>query len=117
MSKVNPPPPDDEIQRRRQPQLVVDPNDVNQKDEIRAKQWATAIMLKNESKLNPNKFKNREIVTAGFIKPEDVDIKAVYPFPNLNWIIFRSDARNTIMWSIMLRSGGKTLFTTTFAKM
>lgn len=117
MAKVDPPPPDNELHKRRQPTFIVNPADVIPKDETRARQWAATVMKKHESKLNPHRFKNRAIVTSGEIEPENVDIKAVYPFPDLNWIIFRSDSKDTIMWSIMLRSKSRVLFTTTFAKM
>lgn len=116
MSQVDPIPDPEELKRRRQPKYVVDQKDITVKDNLRAKQWAAEIMSRNESKLNANRFKNRQIVTSGDVKPESVDIMNIYPFPNLHWIIYRSDYGSNIMWSISLLSGKKLLFTSTFAK-
>lgn len=116
MSKTDPIPDPEELKRRRQPKYIVDQKDITQKDNMRAKSWAAEIMSRNESKLNQHRFKNRQIVTSGDVKPESVDIMNIYPFPNLHWIIYRNDQGENIMWSISLLSGKKLLFTSTFAK-
>lgn len=115
MAKVDPPPSNEVINKRREPRYIIDPKEVTQKEHVRAKQWAAEIMKKHESKLNPNKFKNREIVTSGYIEAEHIDVGGVYKFSDIHWIIYRDDHNGMVMWSIMVMGGKKMLFRSTFA--
>jgi hypothetical protein len=105
MAKVDPIPDDNELEKRRKRKYIIDPKDVEQSENHRVKKWAREIMSKNEHKLNMKNFKNREIVTSGEVNPESIDMRLIYPFIDLNWIIFR----NGQLWSLMLRSKEKML--------
>ena len=91
---------------------IIDPKEVAPKEEQRVRNWAATIMTKNEYKLNDEKFKHLEIVTSGIVEPEAIDMRLIYPFPDLNWIIYR----NKQYWSIMLRSKEKMLCVITYAQ-
>ncbi len=112
--KVPPPPPPEEIERRRKldpTKYILDPYDVTPKDELRVKQWAAEVMKKNESKLS-YEFKDREIITTGEVEPEAIDVRNIYPFPDLHWIIYRAKTN----FNLMVMSGKKLLFVSSFAK-
>lgn len=102
----------EELQTLREPRYIINPRDVLPKEETRVRQWAAEIMRKNEHRLNPH-VKDRHIVWSGAVEPEDIDIRQIYPFDDLNWIIYR----NGIYWSLMLRSKEKLLATLTYAKL
>lgn len=94
-----------------EPKYIIDPKDVEKKDDSRARRWAAEVMQKHESKLS-DKFKDRQIIWRGDVDPEDVDVRNVYPFPELHWIIYRNGA----LFDIMLCSKNKILFVSSFAK-
>ena len=115
MPQVDPKPSEEVLQERRKPQFIVEPKEISNQDNLRARSWAAEIMQKHEDKLNTNHFKNREIVTSGTIPPEAIDIRSLYPFPELHWIIYRNDRMKQVMWSVMLLSQHRCLFVSTFA--
>lgn len=98
------------------PRYIINPNEVAQTDKQRAGNWARELIKKHESKLDANKFQNMKVVTSGEVEPEAIDVRNVYPFPNLHWIIYRNDQNKHVMWSVSLMSNHRMLFTTTFAK-
>ncbi len=112
MAQVDPMPPRDEMERRREQQWIIDPIEVAESEDKRVRSWASEVMSKNEHKLDRKKFKNHEIVTGGVVEPEAIDMRLIYPFHDLNWIIFR----NGMLWSLMLRSKEKMLCTITYAQ-
>lgn len=107
----------EEIERRRQEiknssaVYILDPKNVEESGEMRIRQWAAGIMSKNEYKFTP-KWQDRQIVTSGEVEPESIDVRAVYPFPDLHWIIWK----NKTYWSFMLLSKHRMLFNIDFAK-
>lgn len=115
MAKVDPPPPEDEMNQRRGPKFIIDPDDVSLKDDARVRIWAHGTISKHEHRFN-TRVPNRQVVAKGDVKPEEIDVRNLYPFPNLNYIIYRNDQGGQCMWSIMLLSNKKCLFVTTFAK-
>lgn len=102
----------EELKALREPKYIINPRDVLPNEEIRVRQWAGEIMRKNENRLDP-RTKDRHIVWSGTVKPEDIDIRQIYPFEDLNWLIYR----NGIYWSLMLRSKAKLLAVMTYAKL
>ena len=113
MAKVDPIPSDEILKKRRIPdKWIIDPKDVKEKDDARVRKWGVEIMKKNEFRLNPNKFRNKQIVYRGEIDAEDIDIRNLYPFKELNWIIFKDGK----LWSLMLRSKEKLLALLTYSK-
>lgn len=114
MSKVDPIPNQDILRQRRIPddKWIINPKDVSAKDDIRVRKWGLEVMKKHESKLIWSKYKNKQIVYKGDITAEDIDIKNLYPFKDLNWIIFKDGQ----FWSLMLLSKGKLLALLTYSK-
>lgn len=94
-----------------EPKYIIDPKDVSPKDDLRCRRWAAEMMKKNEHKLD-TKYKDRQIITRGEIDPEDIDVKNIYPFPELHWIIYRDG----VYFAIMLCSKHRMLFTSSFVK-
>lgn len=113
-SKI-PPPNAIEAERRKAfanpKRWIVDPNTVSKKDNQRVRAWAAEIMRKNEHKLN-NNWKNGEIVTSGEVEVESIDVKNIYPFPDLQWYVYR----RAKYWCLMLRSKQKLLATFYYLK-
>jgi hypothetical protein len=101
----------EELAERRKTKYIIDPKDVLPKEELRVRQWGAAMMKKHEHLLN-SQVTDRHIVASDGVKPEDVDMRLIYPFPDLNWLIYR----NGQYWSLMLRSGTKILAVMTYAK-
>jgi len=97
MAKVDPPPDSDEIAKRRRPKFVLDPKDVTVSDNQRVRTWMGETIRKHESKLDLKKWKINQIVTAASVEPEAIDIRSIYPFPDLHWIIFREGKGFSIM--------------------
>jgi len=91
---------------------LVDPKKLSKKDFGRIQAWAHGVMKANEPSLSLQKFKDREVVASGEIKPEDIDVWALYDQPELNWIIYRDGT----LWSMMLRTKGRKIATFTFAQ-
>lgn len=94
-----------------QPKYIIDPKDVTVKDELRVRAWAAEVMRRHEYLLN-DRIKDRHIIASDDIKPEDIDVRNIYPFPNLHWIIYR----NKTTFDLMLLSGKKMLCNSSFAK-
>lgn len=90
---------------------ILNPKEVQEKEEVRIRRWAHSIISKHEHKFTP-KWQDRQIITSGEVKPEDIDARAVYPYPDLNWVIWK----NKDMWSFMLLSQHRMLFNIDFAK-
>jgi len=81
--------PDEEtLAKRREPKFVVDPKDVLPNDDIRVRQWALGIMQKHTSRLKDD-IPNRQIVFEKEVEPEDIDIRNIYPFEDMGYMIFR----------------------------
>jgi len=94
--------------------FVLHPNQVGEKGEMRIRQWAAAIMSKHEHKFTP-KWQDRQVITSGEVRPEDIDVRAFYDkqrYPELNWYIWK----NKDLWSFMLMSGHRMLLNIDFAK-
>ncbi len=85
-------PPQDVLDARRKPRPVVE--HITDKDEIRVRAWAHAKMKEHESKLT-DKWSQNAIVASGDIEAEDVDIRGVYDFEDMHWIIYRQDGALT----------------------
>ncbi len=114
MAKADPLPDPEELKRRRQldpSKFHISPTDVSEKDLSRCQKWAADIMSLNEYKLN-NQWKDKDIVTSDVVKPEDIDVMNIYPFPDLHWFIYRDGN----YWSLTLASKNKMLFKSTFAR-
>jgi hypothetical protein len=111
MAQVDPLPPEEELKKRRRPKYIINPSDVSEQDTLRVKQWAMGILKKYESKLGFY-VQDKQIITTGNIEPEAIDIKNIYPFPDLHWIIFRDG----MQFSLMLISKNKMLFKYNVAK-
>jgi len=111
MAKVDPPPPDDEVNKRREPKFVINPYEVSQKEDLRARGWAKELMQKYEYKLT-NKVPEGTILMRGEVEPEAIDVRQVYNFPNLHWIIFYRRS----MFHLVLLSGHRVLFVSSFLK-
>jgi hypothetical protein len=111
MAKVDPPPDDEELKKRREPKFIIDPKDVAKKDDSRARAWAAELMSKHE-RFFTDKIPDGRIIARGDVEPEAIDVRNIYPFPNLNWIIFRRRG----LFHLMLLSGHRLLFTSSFAK-
>ena len=90
MAKVDPKPNEEILKERRRPKFIVDPKDVEVKDDVRVRQWALEVMKKmdREDRLDSSVPDGR-IVYDKAIKPEDIDIKNIYPFEDLWYMIFR----------------------------
>ena len=105
----------DEILRLRQQTgqraYILNPRQVTETDEVRIRKWAATVMGKHESKFT-QKWKDRQIVTSGEVEPEAIDVRAIYPHDDLNWIIWK----NKTLWSFMLLSKHRMLFNIDFAK-
>lgn len=110
--QVDPPPPQEVLKERRKPKFIVE--GVTPPEHSRAFQWATEIIGKHE-RFCTLKVKDRTIVAKGDVQPEDIDIRSIYPFPDLHWIIYRNDTPAGTMWNLMLLSGKKMLFVSHFA--
>lgn len=89
---------------------IIDPSDVRETDAERVKKWCLGIMSKHEHRFTSD-VPNRRIVYKGEVEPEDIDIRNVYPFPNLNWFIhkqmFRGKDGLIDGWFITLLSTGE----------
>lgn len=81
--------PDEEtLKKRREPKFVVDPKDVQAKDDIRVRKWALDIMQKHTSRFN-DQVPDKQIVFEKEVEPEDIDIRNIYPFEDLGYMIYR----------------------------
>ena len=111
--------PEESEKRSKEVPYIIDPKEVAIKDKTRVQQWCREMMKKHESKLDLNKWKPKDIVASGDVEPEDIDIRNVYPFPNLHWIIYRGGPpfypRADQCFSIMILSGKTYLFASTWA--
>ncbi len=113
MAKVDPVPSDGELRRRRIPdKWIIDPKDVTAKDDERIRKWGLGTMKKNEFRLSATKYKDKQIVFRGEVDAENIDIRNLYPFKDLNWVIFKDGQ----FWSLMLRSKEKLLALLTYSK-
>ena len=45
-------------------------------------------MAKHEHKFGKN-WKDRDIIASGTLEPEDIDIRNIYPFKGLHWVIYK----------------------------
>lgn len=115
MSQVDPIPGPDTLASRREPKYIIDPKEVTATDEARVKAWAAAIMAKHE-RFFTDKIRDRTIVARGEVSAEEIDIRNIYPFPDLNWIIYRRNIKFGTLWNLMLLSKGVVLFVSSFAK-
>ena len=97
MAKVDPMPDDETLEKRRRPQFIINPKDVTQSDNERVRQWMGETIRKHESKLDLKKWKIDQIVTAASVEPEAIDVRGIYPFSDLHWIIFREGKGFSIM--------------------
>lgn len=81
--------PDEEtLAKRRERKYVIHPKDVKAKDDTRVRQWALEIMKKHTSRLN-DQVLDRHIVFEKEVEPEEIDIRNIYPFEDLYYMIFR----------------------------
>ena len=83
-------PPPKVIAERQKPKFVVEPKEVAPSDDIRVRKWAKEIMGKHESKFD-KKWRDYRIIASGDVEPEDIDIKNIYPFYDMHWIIYKSN--------------------------
>lgn len=97
MSKVDPPPDEKTIQERRRPKFVIDPKDVSKTDGERVRDWMLETIKKYESKLDLKKWKHLDIVAANQVEAEAIDVRNIYPFADLHWVIFREGNCFSIM--------------------
>ena len=81
--------PDEEtLAKRRNRKFVVDPQDVAAKDDIRVRNWGLTIMQKHTSRFN-DQVPDKAIVFEKEIEPEEIDIRNIYPFEDMGYMIFR----------------------------
>lgn len=92
---------------RTKPRFIIDVSELQRSDTDRVKAWGEALAAKHEHKFNP-RWKHLEIVTSGTVKPEDIDIKQIYPFKDLHWIIFRYNKEKS-GWVLYLMSKNRLL--------
>jgi hypothetical protein len=113
MSKKNNIPNEKELQKRREPIYILDPKEVRQEKtaEQRMMDWAAEKMRKHESKFDL-KWRDWQIITSGVIEPEELNVGAVYKFPDLHWYIYKVKH----LYKIVLLSEMKLLFRAEFAK-
>lgn len=103
----------DDIQTPHTPKFIVNPREVTKQDELRIKNWAHSVAKKYEYLLKPHKYRDFEVVVKDEVKPEDIDIKAIYPFTkNLHWMLYKQGA----YWALHLMSGKKLLANFVFAQ-
>jgi len=81
-----------ELDERRKPQFIIDPSEVEAKDDIRVRKWAFEKVKEHESKLT-SQWKENQIVASGDVEAEDIDIRNVYDFEDMHWIIYRQDGK------------------------
>ncbi len=81
--------PDEEtLHERRKRKFVIHPKDVEVNDDLRVRQWGLGIMKQYVSKLN-DKVRPRTIVYQKEVEPEEIDIRNIYPFEDMYWMIFK----------------------------
>jgi hypothetical protein len=116
MAKVDPKPPPDELRRRRKPRFIINPTDVKPNESDRVRQWAREIVKKMDDagRLSTSKVRPNQIIARDGVDAEDIDIRQIYPFPDLNWIVYRKGKSN--IWALMLRSRGVILAEVAFAQ-
>lgn len=115
MSKAEPSHSPEEIKKRRKDvPYFIDPRQVTPAEEQRVKMWAKSVMSQHEKYFDPKIYKHGDVVAKNSVRPEDIDIKQIYPFPNLYWIIYRNERLNA--WSIVLKSGRRILNNVDFWK-
>jgi len=88
MAKVNPIPNAETLRRRRKIKWIIDPKEVSDKNKNRIRQWAGTIMKQYESKLT-DKLPEAKIIWRGEVSPEELDVRNIYPFGDLHWMISR----------------------------
>lgn len=90
MAKVDPIPDEEILENRRKPKFIIDPKDVQVKDDTRVRQWAWDVIkrMDREDRLDSSVPDGR-IVYDKTIEPEDIDIKNIYPFEDLWYMVFR----------------------------
>lgn len=76
------------LAERRKRKYVVNPQDVAKKDEMRVREWGLAIMQKNTSRLKDD-IPNLQIVFEKEIEPEEIDIRNIYPFQDMYYMIYK----------------------------
>lgn len=76
------------LKKRRERKFIIDPKDVAATDNIRVRQWALGIMQKHTSRLS-DEIPDKQIVFEKEVEPEDIDIRNIYPFEDLGYMIFR----------------------------
>lgn len=96
------------LSERRKPKFIMDVNTITSKEYFRVKKWGHDLVLLNEHKFN-DKWKHLEIVSSGTVKAEDIDIRQIYPFKDLHWIIYRHKTKTTNLWILLLMSKNKVL--------
>jgi len=89
----------EEIEERRKPQFFIDPKEVSANDDARVRKWSHSKMIVHESKFTRDRKEN-QIIASGDVEPEDLDIRSIYNFDDMHWIIFRRDG-------ILYRGGPK----------
>ena len=93
-------PPPEVIAARQKPQFIIDPKEVAPTDEIRVRRWAAEVVGKHESKFDKD-WKDHQIIASGTLEPEDIDIKNIYPFLDLHWVIYKKNK----LYNILLLGG------------
>jgi len=83
-------PPPEVLEARRKTQYVIDPKEVTTREALRVRSWAHAKMQKYDDKLT-DQWKQNDIVVSGDVEPEDLDIRSIYSFKDMHWIIYRRD--------------------------
>ena len=81
-------PNEETLAKRREPKFVVDPQDVSAKSDARVRAWALNIMKQHTSRLK-NEVADRSIVFDKELEPEEIDIRNIYPFEDMYYMIFR----------------------------
>ena len=83
-------PPPEVLEARRKPVRIIDPTEVTTKEDLQVRLWAHAKMQKYEEKLT-TEWKPNDIIASGDVEPEDLDIRSIYNFKDMHWIIYRRD--------------------------
>jgi len=94
-------PPQSVLEQRRKRKFIIDPKNVTQGEQERLNNWTRSMMKKYESKLSFARYKDRDFVASGIVRPEDIDIGFLYnrvKYVELHWWI----RRERDMWVLQL---------------
>ncbi len=98
-----------EMDKRRKPIPIVNPDHISQKDDTRIRQWGLEVMQKHESRLK-NNIPHGTIVFEKEIEPEEVDIRGLFPFASAGLNLYYFIMKDASKWVLRVccTKGAKT---------